>query len=91
MNIELAKSIKDIIIEKWTGIIDSLSSEQIQRELTAKGIEIREGEMGEILDTFIKAGVIEASKFVDRDAIKEHGAMAIMRVNIPLLRELEFD
>ena len=91
MNIELAKAIRDILLEKWNGTIDPLSSEEILQELTVKNVEVREGEMREVLDKFIKAGIIEASKFVDRDAIKEHGAMVVMEVNISLLKELDFD
>jgi hypothetical protein len=91
MNEHLARVIANIILEKWDGSIDTLSSEEIYQELVARGEQVPENAMREILDTFIKAGIIEASKHVDREAIIQDGAIVITGGNISQLKDLEFD
>ena len=81
MNKDLAKSVAGVIRDKWDPATDGLSSEDIYRELIARGAQVPEGDMKEIFDTFIKAGIVGGPRPIDRDAFIQHGSIVITSVN----------
>jgi len=91
MNQELAKSVADVIRDKWDPNTGTLSSEEIYQELIARGVQVPEGDMKEIFDTFIKAGIVGGPRPIDRDAFTQHGSIVITSVNDALLGQLDFD
>lgn len=91
MNKELAKSVADLIREEWDPNVGTLSSEAIYQELMVRGVQVPEGDMKEIFDTFIKAGIVGGPRPIDRDAFTQHGSIEITSVNNALLGQLDFD
>jgi hypothetical protein len=91
MNTQLAKSVANIIGEKWDPDKGILSSEEIYYKLIARGVQVPEGHMNEIFEEFEKAGVISGSRHKHPTGYGQHGNMIIGSVDIGLLKEFEFD
>src|ERR1044072_7753470 len=88
MNEELARRIAESAIDKWdSSRTTSLDSEEIYKELIAKGIEVPENQMNEVLQSFKESAIIRGPGYLNSTAIKQHGAITITLINIPLLRE----
>lgn len=77
MNKELAKSVADVIRDKWHSATGGFSSEDIYQELIARGVQVPEGDMKEIFDTFINAGIVGGPRPINRDAFTQHGSIVI--------------
>jgi hypothetical protein len=91
INEELAKLVADVIHNRWNPMLGSFSSEEIYKELITRGIQVPEGDMKVVFDTFIKAGVISGTRPINRDAFIQHGSIVITSVDLDLLNQLDFD
>lgn len=85
---ELTKVLWDVLTEIWKTGERAIDSSVLLEALKKKGQEVPLGGMRRVLDFLNQLRCIRAAKYVDRDAIKEHGAMTITSVS-PYCPELE--
>ena len=95
MNTKLAEAIAKVLRAKWSSVPEGsrreLDSEEIYNDLIARGVQVPEGDMSEVLDQFKKAGIIGGPGYMNSDAHKQHGGMVITSVDRQLLDYLDFD
>jgi hypothetical protein len=91
VNIQLAKAMAKVIRDKWNPKTHQLDSKEVYEELIARGVEVPEGDMSEILEDFKKAEVIRGSGYMNSAGVKQHGAIVITSVRLELLDQLDFD
>ena len=91
MNQNLAVAIANLLREKWDLALGPLYSETIYKELIAQGHQVPEGDMKEIFDKFIQAGIINGHRNNDWESSKQHGCMLITLMDMDLLDQLDFD
>ena len=91
MNTKLAKAIVPALRNQWNLKHNRLDSKDVYEELIANGVDVPENDMYEIWEAFQKAGVISGQGYMNSSANKQHGSMAIGRVNLQLLDQLDFD
>jgi hypothetical protein len=91
VNIQLARAMVDVIIQKWDTEKGLLPSEEIYKELMTQGVQVPEGNMNEILEGFEQAGVISGGRSMNPVTYKRHGNMIIGSVDVAKLKQIEFD
>lgn len=91
MNTGLAKAMGEVIQDKWNPNVRELDSKEVYEELRAREIEVPEGDMNEILESFKKAGIVGGPGYMNSAGVRQHGAMVITSVNLALLNQLDFD
>jgi hypothetical protein len=91
MNTELAKAMARVIGDKWNQKARELDSKEVYEELRIREIEVPEGDMHEILESFKKAGIITGPGYMNSAGNRQHGAMVITSVDLALLNQLDFD
>ena len=91
MNTELAKAMGEVIRDKWNPNVRQLNSKEVYEELRAREIEVPEGDMNEILESFKKAGIVSGPGYLNSAGARQHGTMLITSVNLAKLNQLDFD
>ncbi len=85
---ELTKLLWDVLTEIWKTGERAVDSSVLLKALKKKGQEVPPGGMRRVLELLSQLRCIRAAKYIDRDAVKEHGAMTITAVS-PYCPELE--
>lgn len=72
MNSKLATEVARVIRDKWNEfppdqLRRELDSEEVYNELVARNVEVPEGDMAEILETFKKAQLIGGPGYMNSD------------------------
>lgn len=96
MNTKFATEVARVIRDKWIAFPQDqfrreIDSGEVYNELVSRNVEVPEGDMAEILETFERAQLIGGPGYMNSEAHKRDGAMVITSVNIQLIEQLEFD
>jgi len=91
MNTKLAKALVPALRNQWNLKGNGLDSKDVYEELIANGVDVLDWNMGEILENFKKAGIINGPGYMNSTAARQHGGMVITMVNLELLDQLDFD
>jgi hypothetical protein len=77
----LLRSIWPIVVKMWRSGNKAISSEDIFIKLKEQGKTIPDYAMDRIFDYLMSSNCISGPQFIDRDGIREHGAMVITFVD----------
>jgi hypothetical protein len=73
----LTQLIWEILTEMWKSGEREVDSGDVLKVLKKSDENIQPGAMRRVFDLLINSGCIRATKYIDRDGIREHGAMTI--------------
>lgn len=81
MNFELERKIRNILKNDYGFGDQNIESEEIYNKLITAGEEVPEMAMCDVFDKLKKEGLIKGPRYMNSDAVKKHGAYAIMWVS----------
>lgn len=77
----LLRAMWPIIVKMWRSSNNAMSSEDILIRLEELGETVPDHAMDRIFDYLMSSNCIKGPQFIDRDGIKQHGAMVITFVD----------
>lgn len=84
----LLKVVWDVLTEMWQNGERAVYSGKILETLKKTGQSVPLGALRRVFEFLVKSRCIRVAKFVDRDGIREHGAMTVSWIN-PFCAELD--
>lgn len=73
----LKKLIWEVLVEMWERGERTIYTGDVLEALKKRGEKVSTGAMRRVFESLLSSRCIRAAKFIDRDDIREHGAMAI--------------